>query len=176
MVILGQSDIIEGGLEAGRLFGFSGLLVLILLAAVGYAMYRVLNLHLDQQAARAEDSKIQSERLIELQTRAYDEQSACARQTQKAVEIVADGFRDLTESIRAVNTYNDEHARRVALVGTRVTNTERMIRESLRLIAERPETPTDVQKDIYRILHQDYDTRQRLQSPEFPPGCPPNQS
>lgn len=176
MVILGQSDIIEGGLEAGRLFGFSGLLVLILLAAVGYAMYRVLNLHLDQQAVRAEESKAQSERLIALQTRAYDEQSECARQTQKAVEIVADGFRELTESMRTVNAYNSEHANRVAVFGKRVTNTERIIREALRLIAERAETPTELQKEIYRILHQDYDTTGRPQLTEFPSNCPPNRS
>lgn len=151
-VILANSNLIDGGLSIGEMFGFAGLVAIMLMFALGYIGYLLVNSWIKNQATATQSNIDNHTKLVAAQTDSYRTHITFAEKTQEAVVRITESTEQTHKLLEALATGSIAKLMNFEQVTAKVNNTDRMVRDCIRLIANQPETPQNVKEGLHRIL------------------------
>lgn len=151
-MLLANSNLIDGGLSIGEMFGFAGLVAMMLLFALGYGGYTMLNTWKTTQENTAAANIASHNQLVTIQTESYKKHIEFAQSTQQAVVRITESFEQMHKLLESIANGSLSKQLNVERIAKRVSNTDRIIRECVRLIANQPETSQATKEGLQRIL------------------------
>jgi hypothetical protein len=153
-MLLADTNLIDGGLSIGEMFGFAGLVATMLLFALGYGGYTMLNTWKTTQENTAASNIASHSQLVAIQTESYKKHIEFAQSTQQAVVRITESTEQTHKLLESLANGSLSRQATEARIAKRVTDTERVIRECIRLFANQPETSQAVKEGLQRILER----------------------
>ena len=103
-MILADKGLIDGGLSIGEMFGFAGLVAILMMFALGWLGYMLVNNWIKNQDTATQSSVDNHTKLVAAQTDSYRTHITFAEKTQEAVVRITESTEQTHKLLEALAT------------------------------------------------------------------------